>query len=349
MCVSLVSMIDGTLNSMRIFGTSAMAQVVMNIVLIIGAVIAGWFESYGAVLALSWSVVAGGLIQIIIQIPRLRRSGLSLWPSRRIFTPATRQILKLMLPAVFGAAIYQVSIFVNTLLASLVSDGAVSWLFYADRIAQLPIGIFSIALASVLLPTLSRSAATSNHTDFMKSLSDALRFTSFVIIPVAIGLFFYAEVLVRLVFQRGQFTPNATHMTALALQGLALGLWGISCQSMAARAFIARKDIKTPTILGVFTLAIGVALSLVLMGKIQHPGQDGLSRGLTYLQNCLLGIFPSPNLGHVGLAISTGFAATISFALLSILLSRRLETFNQEFVHSSHASSLVRILCPVDH
>jgi putative peptidoglycan lipid II flippase len=336
MCVSLVSMIDGTLNSMRIFGTSAMAQVVMNLVLILGAIIAGWFESYGAVIALSWSVVAGGLIQILVQLPRLRRAGLSLLPTRHIFTPATRQLLKLMLPAVFGAAIYQVSIFLNTLLASLVSDGAVSWLYYADRIAQLPIGIFSIALASVLLPTLSRSAATRNHSEFMKSLADALRFTSFVIIPVAIGLFFYAEIFVRIVFQRGQFSAQATRMTALALQGLALGLWGISCQSMTARAFIARKDIKTPTILGMFTLCIGIGLSLTLMGKIQQPGHDALSQSLVYLQDRLLNVFPSPNLGHVGLAVSTGFAATLSFALLSVLLSRRLETFNlRTFVHSS--------------
>ena len=185
MFVSVIALLNGALNSVKIFGSSALAQVVMNVVLILGAWAAMYLESRAGVIALAVSVMVGGAAHLVAQVPALSRSGFSLAPSLHVFTPVTRQLLKLMLPAVVGATVYQLTIFLNTVMASLLREGSVSWLFYADRLTQLPIGIFSIALASVLLPTLSQAHVEKNRELFVKNLIDAVRYTSFFMIPLA--------------------------------------------------------------------------------------------------------------------------------------------------------------------
>lgn len=322
--VSLVALMNGALSSVHIFGASAVAQAIMNLVLIAGALIAGLFEERAAVIVLALSVVAGGIVQILVQIPAMRRAGFTLLPGAGAFGRVVRHVVLLMIPAIIGATIYQISIFLNTMLASLLEVGSVSWLFYADRLAQLPIGIFSIALASVLLPTLSRAATDNDESRFTLNLGNSLRFTSFVIIPTSVALFFFAKPLVILLFERGAFDRVASLKTAIALQAMAVGLWGVSCHSMIVRAFIARKDTVTPTVIGLFTLMVSSFLALMLMGKPVQADGGALYEAVLSLQRKITSIAGfEGNLGHVGLALGTSFASFFSFgALAAVLWSR---------------------------
>ncbi|MBN8550410.1 MAG: murein biosynthesis integral membrane protein MurJ [Deltaproteobacteria bacterium] len=323
MCVSLVALLNGALNSVKIFGASALAQVVMNLVLIAGAWIAAWMGSRTGVIALSVSVIVGGVAQLLAQIPALRRSGFSLFPSREVFCSVTKQLVLLMFPAIIGATVYQLTIFLNTCMASLLPQGSVSWLFYADRLTQLPIGVFSIALASVLLPTLSQAHVDENKAAFTGNLMNALRYTSFIMIPVSCGLYMLARPLIEILFQRGRFDAVSTINTAFAVQAYAVGLWGMSCHSMIVRAFIAQRDTVTATLVGAFSLVLTFTLSLLLIGEISaQPGY--IAEFILFCQQFLLKFLPVANLAHSGLALSSSIAATCAFVILSFLLHGRL-------------------------
>jgi putative peptidoglycan lipid II flippase len=220
-----------------------------------------------------------------------------------------------MIPATIGASVYQLNIFISTLLASLLTEGSISWLFYADRVAQFPVGIFSVALASVLLPMLANASATSNAEQFRSGLSDSLRFTSFAILPMAGGIWVLAVPLTSLLFERGAFSHHSTLMTAAAIQAMALGLWASSCYSMVMRAFIAKKDTLTPTLIGVCSLSVYIVSALILMGPV--PSSDAVvTRGIISAQEILLRWIPHvPAQGHVGLALASSMTACFSLIL----------------------------------
>jgi putative peptidoglycan lipid II flippase len=326
-CISVVAMINSALNALAIFGASAWGQVVMNLVLIAGALVALPLEPRAAAIVISFSVLVGGIIQIFAQLPALRRGGLSLRPNLELQHRDIREVLRLMVPATIGASVYQLTIFIATLLASLLAEGSVSWLFYADRIAQFPLGIFSIALASVLLPTLANASATSDHDSFQKGLSDSLRYTSFIIIPLACSIGTLALPITELLFERGAFSHTSSVMTSRALQALALGLWATSCYSMLVRAFIARKDTVTPTVIGVASLVVNVVVSLVLMGPVVSEGST-LSAFVSATQRSLhAAISWQGSLGHVGLALASSVAAFVSLATILALFSVRIGSF----------------------
>lgn len=320
--VAFTAMINGALNTVGVFGASAMAQVLMNITLIIGGVIAGFFPLSSAVNILSISVLVGGAVQIIAQIPALRRNGLSIMPTLKFVVSSNLRILKLMIPAILGATLYQLVIFLNTVFASMLPNGAVSWLFYADRITQLPIGVFTVALASVLLPTLSKSAAAKDDGTFSKDLSDSLRYTSFAMVPIAGALMVLAEPLVEVLFQRGAFTHRDTLMTAASIQALSLGLWATSIHSMMTRAFFAKKDAITPTIIGIISLLTGVTASLALMGSPVNASHGRIDSMILYVRELLTAYLPSGSFGHVGLSFASSISATIS-VILSLSLIKR--------------------------
>lgn len=321
-CISLVAMINGALNTVKIFGMAAVGQIVMNGVLIVAAIIAEFFDNTSAATLLSVSVVLGGITQISVLLPTLKKAGFVIIPSRHIFKPVIKDLLKLMLPATIGAGAYQIAIFVNTLLASLLQEGSVSWLFYADRLAQVPIGLFTVALASVLLPTLSHLEAEKDQSQFNQSLINALRYTSFFIIPIAFGLFFFAEPLITIMFERGAFTHNSSINTALALQALCIGLWGISCHSMTVRALLAKKDTVSPTIIGLVSLFINITLSLLFMGSPRSGQQGVFYQVVLSIQD----VFPAGmrmNLGHAGLALASGLASSVSFLILATVFHKK--------------------------
>ncbi len=319
-CISLVAMLNGALNSVNIFGVAALAQVVMNIALIFGALLAGRYEEVEAVKILAYSVIAGGLLQVMIQIPALSKAGFKFLPKFNLFSRPIYDLVKLMLPAIFGATVYQIAQFLNTLFATLLETGSVSWLFYADRLTQLPIGIFSIALASVLLPTLSKANVDKNSTGFATNLTDSLRYTSFFIIPMAAILFFHAKDLIQILFERGEFTSLDTFNTAIAVQAYSVGLWTVSCHSMLARAFIARRDTVTPTLVGLASLFLSIFMSLILMGSFKS-GSSEVAAFFKDLQNTIGGYFPLLDLNHSGLALASSISTYFNFLALALIIT----------------------------
>jgi putative peptidoglycan lipid II flippase len=321
--VALVSLANGALNSMRVYGAAPMGQVVMNLALIAGAILAAFFSEHTAVYILAWSVILGGVASLLIQLPLLRKAGLSLSLAEPAFTPTTKQMLKLMVPATAGAAVYQVSIFMNTVLASLLPIGSVSWLFYADRLAQLPIGLFTIALASVLLPALSKSSATNNTQEFGQSLFVSLSATSFVMIPTSFALYVLAPDLVSVLFLRGAFSLQSAQATAQAVQAMCIGLWAMSCSSMCMRAFIATRDTITPTLFGIGNVVIGITVSVWLIGTPIPLENSSMHSLVSAYRGFLLQYLPDYQLQHVGLALSTGISSLVTLPVVFYLLLKR--------------------------
>ncbi len=342
MCVSIVALLNGALNSVHIFGASALAQVVMNLSLIAGALAAAWFGEWQAAIVLAWSALAGGILQIVAQIPALRRSGFSVMPSLRMWSDASKQVVHLMLPAVLGAAVYQLSIFLSTQLASILEPGSVAWLSYADRLSQLPVGVFAIALSSVLLPALSNAQARGDSEQFKGNLLDALRFTSFLMIPAALFLFAFAHPLIQMLFERGKFDSLDTLKTALAAQAFSLGLWAVSCHSMLVRAFNAQRDTKTPAVIGIATLGIQLFLSVLFMGT---PVPDGaFATFIADLQDSLGSVLFRLELGHAGLALSSSMTFFCSAAFLAIILTRRMPSIEWDAFLQSSIQGLIAAL-----
>ena len=326
-CVSLVAMLNSALNTLKVFGASAWAQVIMNSILIGGALCALPFDRKTATIILAVSVVIGGIIQVIAQIPACRKTGLPTQASSELRSPEVKEVVRLMIPATVGASIYQVTIFISTLLASLLAEGSISWLFYADRVAQFPVGIFTVALASVLLPMLANASASSDTNQFRSALADSLRFTSFAILPMAGGIWVLATPLTTLLFERGAFSHHSTLMTAAAIRALALGLWATSCYSMVMRAFIAKKDTITPTCIGIGSLLVYLVSALLLMGPIP-PSEDFIISAIANVQAILLSLIPNVEAqGHVGLACASSISALTSLTFAIGMYAMKLGSF----------------------
>lgn len=343
LAVSLVALINGALNSVGVFGASAYAQIVMNLCLIGGAVVAALFSSVETgLLVLAVSVVIGGAVQVGVQIPALRRAGLwgeasgieSAGIDSGLWSSAVKSTVRLMGPAIVGSAVYQLSVFLMTALSSLVSPGAVSWLYYSDRLIQLPIGVFSVALSSVLLPALSRAHAQDDQQQFEGKLSSSLRFSTFLIVPVSLLIWEYSTTLVWLLFERGEFNRLDTESTGQVVRAMALGIWVTTCQSLLARAFISRKDTVTPTVAGAISLVGTLLFAVMLMGPVvggadsaQSVGPRGGDQGgwiITMIQQLQLWL-PCTNYGAAGLALGNTLALMVGTLLLLFVLPLRVE------------------------
>lgn len=322
-CISLVALANGALNALNIYGAAAWAQVLQNIVLIAGAVVALFLPLDSGIVVLAASVLAGGIVQVAAQVPALSRNGLTLLPSSQIFSSPVKRVLHLIGPALVGATVYQLTVFLNTVLASLLATGSVAWLYYADRLVQLPLGLFTIALASVLLPHLSRAAAKGDNMVFAAHLGDALRYTSFIIIPIAALLYLFAEPVIALIFERGAFDRASTAATASAVQAYSIGLWAVSSHSMLARAFIARKDTITPTLIGTLSLLVSFLFSLILMGPPQRFDPDSLVAQAVVTSRAWLVTDLSFALGHTGLALSASIAAYAAMLASALIVALR--------------------------
>lgn len=224
------------------------------------------------ILALALGVLAGGLAQLVVQLPGLVRLGLLIAPSADLGHPAVRRVGRLLLPAVFGLAAVQVSVLVNTLLASLLAPGSISYLYYADRVMEFPLGVFAIALASASLPTMSRQAAAGDRAGLASTLEFALRLGLFIAVPAAVGLVVLREPIVRVLFERGEFGPAETAATAAALAWYAVGLPGFSGARIVAQAFYAAGAAGTAVRLGMLSVLVNVAAAVALMGPLGHGG-----------------------------------------------------------------------------
>ncbi len=321
--VSLLALTMGYLNTFRHFMAPALAPVLLNLSIIATAVLLLPLLSQ-PVLCLAYGVLIGSLAQFLLQLPFLRRHGFSWRPSPSFRSTALLRFLRLMGPAVIGAAVYQLNVLVSTILASLLEPGSVSYLYYADRLLQFPLGVFAVALGTAALPSFSSLAARNDVPGLKTTLSYSLRMVNFVSLPAALGLMVIAVPTLSLLFQRGAFGTADVLASARALVFLAMGLWAVSASRVLVPLFHAMQDTRTPVRVAFWAFVLNLFLSLVLMGRVDAVEGDNpfvlavaaLSQGI--------GAF---SLSYAGLALANSLSATFQFAALMWLATRRLRGF----------------------
>jgi len=222
--------------------------------------------------ALAVGVMIGGFLQLAMQFPFMLKMGVRLRPDFHFRHPGVRRIGLLMLPAVFGAAVYQINIFISTLIASFLPGGSVSYLYYADRIVELPLGVFAIAIGTASLPSLSAQVAKGALEEMKKTLAFSLRLILFIAIPAMIALVALRVPIISVLFQRGEFDAQSTILTAQALLFYSLGLWAFSAIRVVVSAFYSLQDTKTPVYVGIGALIVNTLFSVLLMFPLKHGG-----------------------------------------------------------------------------
>jgi putative peptidoglycan lipid II flippase len=292
--VSLTAFAGGILNTYGRFGAPAFTPVILNVVLIASAM---WLSPHldEPGMALAYGVLLAGIAQLMFQIPFLAKIHAIPRPSWRPRHEGVRRIGKLMLPAVFGSSVAQVNVLVGGVIASMLGVGKISLLYYSDRLMEFPLGLFSIALATVTLPHLSRQHAAASLLGFSRTVDWSMKLIFLIATPAAIGLIVLAEPLVATIFYGGEFSAFDVQMTALSLQAFSLGLIGFSLVKILAPAYFAREDTKTPVKVGLIALAVNFVLSVALAWTLTRAGYAGT---------------------HAGLALATSVAAILNAWLL---------------------------------
>ncbi len=272
--IGLVALCMGILNVLGHFAAPALAPVLLNVSMIGMVSIFSWLSPSMAtrVTGLALGVVVGGGLQLGLQVPFLVKKGLHLWRSVPLWHPAMHQIMRLMGPALFGAAVYQINNLVICLMGSFLPQGSVSYLYYADRLVQFPLGVFAIAMATAVLPTLSHQASTVQMAAMRDTFSHALQLILFMTLPSMIGLIVLREPIVALLFQRGAFDAQTTQLTADALLYYGIGLWAFAAVRILINTFYALKDTRTPVKMAVVAIAANVVFGAVLMRTMSHSG-----------------------------------------------------------------------------
>ncbi len=288
--MSLVALAGGILNTMSRFALPAFTPVLLNVVFIVMALFAApYFDP--PVLALAWAVFLGGVVQLAVQIPALRRVAMLPRPSLNWQAawqdPGVRRILALMGPAVLGVSVSQISLLINTIFASFLKTGSVSWLYYADRLMEFPSGMLGAALGTILLPSLSRYHASANHREYSNLLDWGLRLTLLLAAPAALALAVLAVPLIATLFHHGAFTGDDVFQTRQALVAYSIGLVGLILVKVLAPGFYARQNVRTPVKIGLITLVATQAMNLAFIGWLQHAGL-ALSIGLAACLNAAL-------------------------------------------------------------
>ena len=263
--MSLTAFASSILNSYGKFTTPAFAPVLLNVAMIAGAL---WLTPYmqTPIMALGWSVVAAGFLQLAIQIPELWREKLLIPPKVDFKHEGVDRIMKLMLPAIFGMSVTQINLLLNTIWASFMQDGSVSWLYSAERMTELPLGLIGVAIGTVILPSLSERNAEQDQTKFRAMMDWATKIIVLVGLPASIALFMLSTPIIQALFQRGAFTLEDTQMTALALQCMSAGVISFMLIKVFAPGFYARQDTKTPVRVGIMSVAANAILNVVFIG-----------------------------------------------------------------------------------
>src|SRR3989441_71259 len=268
------------------------------------------------ILSLAIGVLLGGIGQLLVQLPSLRRSGLLVLPGSQFRHPALARLLRLLLPAVFGLAAVQVMVFVNTLLASLLRPGSISYLYYADRVMEFPLGVFGIALASASLPVMARQAAAREPRAVADPLNFSPRLAAYIALPAMAGLVVLRAPIVRVLFERGKFGPAETAATADALAWYAIGLAGFAGSRITAQVFYALGEAGTAVRLGIVAVGANVLAALVMMAPLGHPGLAGASALGAYVNLVALLWAARRRLGPLGgRALVASVARTLAASL----------------------------------
>jgi putative peptidoglycan lipid II flippase len=284
--ISLVALSAGILNTWNRFAVPAITPALLNVAFIVGAAFfADRFDP--PVLVLAWAVFAGGALQLAFQVPFLLR--MKLMPRWRIdwSHPGLRRVLLLMAPAAFGVSVSQISLLLNQIFASFLPTGSVSWLYYADRLMELPAGVLGVAVGTILLPSLSKYHASANTTEYSRLLDWGLRITVLLAVPSAVALAVIALPLIAMLFQYGRFGVDDAWMTRQALVAYSLGLVGMILVKILAPGFYARQNVATPVKIGIVTLVATQLMNLAFVGPLRHAGL-ALAIGLGACLNAFL-------------------------------------------------------------
>lgn len=293
--ISLASVTMGALNTKKVFFVPAFAPAMFNLTIIF--VIIAFASSFKEpIVVVAIGVTLGGLVQLLFQLPFFFKSGYDLKADFYFNHPGLKRMTLLVMPATMGMAVAQINIFVSTILASYLTQGSITYLYYSMRLVQFPIGIFGVAMGMAILPLLSEHAAKGDTERIREDLSFGLRLLFFITVPAMSGLIALREPIVNLLFQRGAFDYNATKGTAEALLFYSLGIWAIVGVRVVTASFYAFHDTKTPVKVAVLAMTANIILSIILMRFMKHTG----------------------------LALANSVASIINLAALSFLLRRRL-------------------------
>ncbi|MGD9848926.1 MAG: murein biosynthesis integral membrane protein MurJ [Desulfuromonas sp.] len=323
--VSLLALVTGILNVYGHYFVPALSPVMLNAAMILAALL---FSSRMAVPieALAWGVVVGGLMQLGMSLPLLRRYGVRLRPGWDWRNPAVVRITRLMLPGVVGVAIYQINVVVTRLLSSFLAEGSLSYLYYSQRLFEFPQGIFVVSIAQAVLPSLSRHAVADDRSALLDDLRYGLSLILLITLPAAAGLLLCAKPLFSLLFMQGAFDAKAVHQTALALMAYAPGLVFVGLSRVLVPVFYARQNTRTPVWISFWTLLVNAIAGLLLMRGYGHVGL-ALALTLSALFNALaLGWVLRRQLGPLGLrplfwlgVKASGAAAGMAFVVFWLL------------------------------
>ncbi len=323
--ISLVSLAGGILNTWSRFAIPAFTPTLLNVSFIAGALLfAPYFDPPVKVLA--WAVLAGGVLQLALQVPALARIGMLPRPALSLSDPGVRRILSLMAPAALGVSVSQISLLINTIFASFLENGSVSWLYYADRLMEFPTALLGVALGTVLLPSLSKYHAAAADGEFSTLLDWGLRLTFILAAPAAVALALLSVPLVTTLFHYGQFGERDVWMTRQALIAYSAGLLGLILVKVLAPGFYARQNIATPVRIAIVTLIATQLMNAAFIAPLKHAGL-ALSIGLGACLNAGLlyrglrrhGIFqPRPGWRIFAIKVTAALAAMAAVLWLAM-------------------------------
>jgi putative peptidoglycan lipid II flippase len=324
--ISLTAFAGGILNAYGRFGVPAFTPVLLNLSLIAAAL---WLAPQMAepITALAWGVFVAGVVQLAFQLPFLKGLGFLLRPRLKGAHEGVKRILRLIVPATVGVSVAQVNLLVDTLIASFLVTGSISWLYYSDRMVEFPLGVFGIALATVILPNLSRQHAADAPREFSATLDWALRLVLVIGAPAAIGLALLASPILTTLFQYGEFGRGDVRMAALSLVAYATGLLAFIAVKVLAPGYYARQDTRTPVRIAIIAMLSNIALNLVLVIPLKHAGLALATSISAYLNAVLLyrGLLKrgtySPRKGWAALTLKVALASMAMAALITLTAS----------------------------
>ena len=314
--VSLTALAGGVLNSFHKFGLPALTPVILNLCMIAGAL---WLAPHleTPIMALGWAIFAAGILQLLVQLPALRALHLLALPRWGWNHPDVRRIMRLMVPTLFGSSVAQINLLLDTLIASFLIAGSQTWLAQSDRLLEFPLGVFGVALGTVILPSLSRHHVSTDRDGFAKALDWGLRTALLISVPAMLALVLLAKPILATLLQHGRFSAHDVDMAALSLAALSFGLPAFALVKVVAPAFYARQDTRTPVRAAVVAMIANMVLNVAFVALLFSwwSASDDAAEGW------LAGIARVPGL-HMGLALASALASYLNLAQLWIALRR---------------------------
>ncbi len=319
--VSIVALCMGLLNSLKHFFVPALSPIILNVSMITFILIAN--RGRHAILIVAAGVLVGAAIELIPQLILMYKKGFMFSFNFDYRHPALKESLFLFLPMMFGAAVYQLNVFVSNVLASFLKTGSISYLYYASRLFEFPQGIFAVSIAIAVLPAMSRDTVTDGVSKLKDSLAFSLKLLNFVTVPATVGLIILARPIISVLFHRGSFSFSDTIAVSSALMFYAIGLWSVAFSRVITQAFYALKDAKTPVVIASFTVIINLLLSVWLMNKMEYRGLALATSISAYFNAFYLLYAFRKKVGKIGFkSISVSFLkAFIASGIMAIIIA----------------------------